>query len=173
MKKYSDCILAFHDINHAIHVDDANEAIVKIKNIQENIPNTASQPPIPQISLQPPTKENGNELKRKQAQKSITELMKEMQRTYQQTDMVPSKYVPDISGTMTLKDLERALDSVNDIMSNIDNFHLKNAFLYGKWLDYASDIFRMDNKLGNVTFRSFEEWVQVRTKVGKRCAYSL
>ena len=57
--------------------------------------------------------------------------MMELQRTYQQTEMVPSKCVPDIPGTMALEDLECALDSVNDIMSDIDNFHLRNAFLYG------------------------------------------
>ena len=74
---------------------------------------------------------------------------------------------------MTLKDLERALNSVNDIISNIDNFNLKNAFLYRKWLDYAFDIFHLEKELGNVTFRSFDEWVQTRTKVGKRRAYSL
>ena len=67
--------------------------------------------------------------------------MEELQRMYQQTEMVPSKCVPDIPGTMTLKDLECALNSVNDIMSDIDNFHLRNAFLYGKWLDYAFDVF--------------------------------
>ena len=55
--------------------------------------------------------------------------------------MVPSRCVPDITKTMTLKDLERAFDSVNDIMSNIDNFHLKNTFLFGKWLDYAYNVF--------------------------------
>ena len=87
--------------------------------------------------------------------------------------MLPSECVPDITETMTLKDLERVVNSFNDIMSNIDNFHLKNAFLYGKWLDYAFDIFHFEKELGNVTFRSFEEWVQARTKVGKRRAYSL
>ena len=71
----------------AVHVNVENEVIVKIKNILENIPNTANQPPIPQILLQPPTKENGNELKKKQAQKSIIELMKELQKTYQKTDL--------------------------------------------------------------------------------------
>ena len=79
------------------HVNDVNEVIVKINNILENIfanqlpvncQSTANQPPIPQISLQPPTKENENELKRKQAQKSIIDLMKELQKTYQETDMV-------------------------------------------------------------------------------------
>ena len=70
----------------APHVNDANEVIVEVKNILENISNTANQPPIPQISLQPQTKENGNELKRKQAQKSIIELMKELQKTYQETE---------------------------------------------------------------------------------------
>ena len=70
---------------------------------------------------------------------------------YQQTDMIPSECVLDITEVLTLKDLERVLDSVNDIMSNIDNFHLKNAFLYGKWLDYAFDVFHMQKELGNVT----------------------
>ena len=78
------------------------------------------------------------------------------------------KCVPDI-----LKDLECALNSVNDMMSDIDNFHLRNAFLYRKRLDYAFDVFCMEKELGNVTFRSFEGWVQARTKVGKRRAYSL
>ena len=73
--------------------------------------------------------------------------------------MVPSKCVPGITKTVTLKDLERVLDSVYDIMSNIDNFHLKNTFLYGKWSDYAYDVFYMEKELGNVAFRSFEEWV--------------
>ena len=100
-------------------------------------------------------------------------MIEELQRTYQPTDMVPSGCIPGIPGTMTLKNLERALDSVNDIMSNIDNFHLKNAFLYGKWLDYAFDVFHMEKELGNITFRSFEEWGQARTKVGKRRPYSL
>ena len=175
MKKYSDCVLASHYIDNAVHVYDANEAIVEIKIILENIPNTANQPPILQILLQPPTKENGNELKTKRsAQKSITNLIEELQRTYQQTSMVPSKCVPDTPETMTLKDMECALDSVNDIMSDIDNFHLRNAFLYGKWFqNYAFDVFCMKKELSNVTFRSFEEWVQVRTKVEKRRAYSL
>ena len=87
--------------------------------------------------------------------------------------MVPSTCVPEITETMTLKDLEHVLDSVNDIMSNIDNVHLKNAFLYGKWLDYADDVFYMEKELGNVAFRSFEEWVRARTKAGKGHAYSL
>ena len=65
------------------------------------------------------------------------------------------------------------IDSVNNIMSDIDNFHLRNAFLYGKWLDYAFDVFCMEKELGNVTFGSFEEWIQARTKVEKSHAYSL
>ena len=174
MKQYSECVLAFEVISDTVCMHNANEAIVKIKNILENIPNTTNQPPIPQILLQPPTKENGNELKRKQpAQKQVTELIEELQMTYQQTDMLPSECISDITETMSLKDLEHALDSVNDIMSNIDNFHLKNAFLYGKWLDYVFDIFHLEKELGNVTFRLFEEWVQARMKVGKRRAYSL
>ena len=174
MKKYSECVLAFQDINDAVCVENTNEAIEQIKNILENMPNTTNQPPIPQILLQLPAKENGNELKRKRpAQKQVTELIEELQRSYRQIDVLPAECVPDITETMTLKDLERALNSVNDIISNIDNFHLKNAFLYGKWLDYAFDIFHLEKELGNVTFRSFEEWVQTRTKVGKRRAYSL
>ena len=61
--------------------------------------------------------------------KTRHELIEKLQRTYKQTDMVPSKCVPDITKTITLKDLECVLDSVYDIMSNIDNFHLKNTFL--------------------------------------------
>ena len=174
MKKYSDCVLAFQDISDAVCVHSANDAIVKIKKILDNIPNTTNQPLMLQILLQPPTKENGDKLKRKRpAQKPVTELIEEFQQMYQQTDMIPSECVPDITETMTLKDLERVLDSVNDIMSNIDNFHLKNAFLYGKWLDYAFDVFHMEKELGNITFKSFEEWVQARMKVGKRHAHSL
>ena len=95
MKKYSDCVFAFHDIDDAVHVCSANKAIVKVKKILENIPNTANQPLIPQILLQPPIKENGNELKRKQTQKSIVELMEELQRTYQQTEL----YHPNVFQT--------------------------------------------------------------------------
>ena len=100
-------------------------------------------------------------------------MIEELQRSYQQIDVLPSECVPDITETMALKDLECALNSVNDIISNIDHFHLKNAFLYGKWLDYAFDVFHLEKELSNITFRSFEEWVQTRMKVGKRHAYSL
>ena len=31
---------------------------------------------------------------------------------------------------MTLKDLECALNSLNDIVSDIDNFHLRNRYSY-------------------------------------------
>ena len=65
---------------------------------------------------------------------------------------------------MTLKDLERALDSLSGIMSNIDNFYLKNIFLYGKWLDYV---------LTHSVWKKSLAWVQARMKVGKRRAYSL
>ena len=65
MKKYSECGLAFQDISDAVCAYNANEAIEQIKNILENITNTTNQPPIPQILLQLPAKENGNELKRK------------------------------------------------------------------------------------------------------------
>ena len=59
IRKYSDCVLALQDINDTFCIHSANEAIVKIKKIQENLPNTTNQP------LMPQTKENGNELKRK------------------------------------------------------------------------------------------------------------
>ena len=74
------------------------ETIEQIKNISENIPNTTNQPPIPQILLQLPAKENGNELKRKRpAQKQVTELIEELQRSYRQIDVLPSECVPDIT----------------------------------------------------------------------------
>ena len=76
-------------------------------------------------------------------------------------------------GSCCAATLECALDSVNNIMSDIDNFHLRKAFLCGKWLYYTFDVFCIGKDLSNVTFRSFEEWVQARTKIGKRCAYSL
>ena len=47
IKKYSDCVLAFQDINDAACAESANEAIVKIKKIPENIPNTTNQPLMP------------------------------------------------------------------------------------------------------------------------------
>ena len=65
--------------------------------------------------------------------------------------------------------LEHALDSINDIMSDIDNFHLRNR----QWLEYVFDVFYMEKELSNFTFRSFEEWIQARTKVEKKSAYSL
>ena len=59
MKEYSDCLLAFQDISDAVCVHSINEAIVTIKKILENIPNTTNQP------LMPQTKENGKGLKGK------------------------------------------------------------------------------------------------------------
>ena len=47
MRKYSDCVLAFQDINDTVCVHSVNEAIVKIKKIQENILNITNQPLMP------------------------------------------------------------------------------------------------------------------------------
>ena len=46
IKKYSDYVLALKD-SDAVCVQSANEAIVKVKKIPENIPNTTNQPLMP------------------------------------------------------------------------------------------------------------------------------
>lgn len=144
MRIYSDCCLQRDYAMELLNDNKPKDA----KVILHSFPTTEGAPNVPQLLFET------EETKRKRRKCSAVEvesdglsLVREMENNYIRGQMLHFD-VPNVfpEGEVSLIDYEKHLKQCHDSFKTIDNYVVKNAFLYGKWLSEAFDKFQEEKK---------------------------
>ena len=169
MQIYSDCCLQRDDAMKLLN-DKPEDA----KVILRSFPTTEGAPNIPQLLFET------EETKRKKRKPSAAEvesdglsLVREMKDNFIRGRMLHFD-VPNVfpEGEVSLIDYEKHLKQCHDSFRTIDNYVVKNAFLYGKWLSQAFNKFQEEKAKQRVS-GNFDDWVNSRCKVKQTRARQL
>ena len=170
MKLYSDCCLQRDYAMELLNDNKPEEA----KVILHSFPTTEGAPNVPQLLFET------EELKRKKRERSAAEvesdgwaLICEMKDNYIRGQVLHFD-VPNVfaEGEVSLIDYEKHLKQCHDSFKTVDNYVVKNAFLYGKWLSQAFNKFQEEKK-GRWVCGSFDDWVNSWCKVKQTRARQL
>ena len=169
MTLYSNCCKQRNEALDFLNLDAKDEAIKLLQDWPESI----GCPSVPQI-----LQDVGHNQRKKPKRKEIDplELIKEMKKKFQcgidyHYD-VPN-ILPNSSEDYTLEAYENKIKQCESCFQTVENYHLKNAFMYGLWLNQAFERFQNDKKRGLVNEGNFEDWINIRCSVKSRRARQL
>ena len=169
MKLYSDCCIQRGDALNLLRVGCTEEAVKAL----EDWPQTIACPSIPQII---PTAESQS-LARKKPKKreSAEQLVAEMRKSFTFDGITVHEDVPNIlpRQLLSLREYEAKIRECEVCLQSVENYHLKNAFAYGAWLQQAFERFQQDKKEENVSVGNFDDWINVKCVVKSRRARQL
>lgn len=170
MKIYSECCLQRDYVMELLNDGKPEDA----KIVLRNFPTTEGAPNIPQLLFET------QEVKRKKKICSAASieydgrsLLREMENNYIRGKIIHF-HVPSVfpEGEVSLVDYEMHLKHCQKSFKTIDNYVVKNAFLYGKWLSQAFDKFQ-EEKVKRRVSGSFDDWVNSRCEVKQTRARQL
>ena len=169
MKLYSNCCIQRDEALGLLRLGNVDDAIRKL----EDWPETIGCPDVPQVL---PT-EQDKQLKHKKARKAtdVEAIIQEMRSKFVPSNLEFHHDVPNEFPTeeLTLDEYEIKIKECDRCFQTVENYHLKNAFVYGKWIEKAFQKFQEDkrNKFTSVT--NFDEWVNRKCCVKKTRARQL
>ena len=170
MQMYSDCCLQRDYAMELLNDNKPEDAKVVLRSF----PKTEKAPNGPQLLFET------EETKRKKIKRSAAKvecdgwsLVREMKDNYISGQMLHFD-VPNVfpEGEVSLIDYEKHLKQCYDSFKTIDNYVVKNAFLYGKWLSQAFNKFQ-EEKAKQLVSGNFDDWVNSRCKVKQTRARQL
>lgn len=169
MKLYSNCFQQRDDALGLLRLGYVEDAIKKL----EDWPETIGCPKVPQVL---PTKQEEH-LKHKKARKAldVEAIIQEMRSRFSSSDIefhydVPNKFPTE---ALTLEEYEKKIKECDRCFQTVENYHLKNAFVYGKWIEEAFQKFQEDKKNSVISVTNFDEWVEQKCFVKKTRARQL
>ena len=80
---------------------------------------------------------------------------------------VPNEFATE---ELTLKEYEMRIKECDRCFQTVQNYHLKNAFVYGKWFEKAFQKFQEHKRNKSTSVTNFDEWVNGKCWVKKTCA---
>ena len=123
-----------------------------------------------------PTKQE-EQLKHKKARKAtdVEALIQEMQSKFSPSTLefhhdVPNEFPTEV---LTPEEYETKIKECDRCFQTVENYHLKNAFVYGKWIEKAFQKFQEDKKNKFISVTNFGEWVNRKCFVKKTRARQL
>ena len=169
MKLYSNCCIQRDEALGSLRLGNVDDAI----KILEDWPATIGCPKVPQVL---PT-EQEEQLKHKKARKAIDveALIQEMRSKFSPSALEFHYDVPNEFPTeeLTLEEYETKIKECEKCFQTVENYHLKNAFVYGKWIEKAFQKFREDKKNRVISVTNFDDWVNQKCFVKKTRARQL
>ena len=161
MKLYSNCCIQRDEALGLLRLGYVDDAIRKL----EDWPETIGCPDVPQVL---PT-EQEEQLKRKKARK-VTDVEVLIQETLEFHYGVPNEFPTE---ELTLDEYEMKIKKCDRCFQTVENYHLKNAFVYGKWIEKAFQKFQEDKRNKSTSVTNFDEWVNGKCCVKKTRARQL
>ena len=169
MKLYSNCCIQRDEALGLLRLGYVDDAIKKL----EDWPGTIGCPKVPQVL---PT-EQEEQLKRKKARKvtDVEVLIQEMRSKFSASTLEFHYDVPNEFPTenLTLDEYEMKIKECDRCFQTVENYHLKNAFVYGKWIEKAFQKFQEDKRNKSTSVTNFDEWVNGKCCVKKTRARQL
>ena len=165
MKLYSNCCIQRDEALDSLRLGYVGDAIKKL----EDWPETIGCPKVPQVL---PT-EQEEQLKHKKARKAtdVEAVIQEMRSKFITSTVEFHYNVPNEE--LTLEEYETKIKECDRCFQIVENYHLKNAFVYGKWIEKAFQKFQEDKKNRVVCVTNFDEWIDQKCFVKKTRARQL
>ena len=169
MSLYSNCCIQRNEALSLIRLDATTEAI----KVLEDWPQTVGCPKLPQVLEDSAGRRQRKKPRCEQVDPSslIQEMKNKLQLKIDNHFDVPID-CPS-SDDLTLEAYEHKIKECESCFQTVENYHLKNAFAYGHWLNRASERFQRDKKDGRVKARSYDAWVDAKCFVKSRRARQL
>lgn len=169
MKLYSNCCIQRDEALGLLRLGYVDDAIKKL----DDWPATIGCPNVPQVL---PTRQE-EQLKHKKARKAtdVEALIQEMRSTFSPSAVEFHYDVPNEFPTeeLTLEEYGTKIKECNRCFQTVENYHLKNAFVYGKWIEKAFQKFQEDKKNNVMSITNFDDWVDQKCFVRKTRARQL
>ena len=169
MKLYSNCCIERDDALGLLRLGNVDDAIKKL----EDWPATIGCPGVPQVL---PTKQE-EQLNHKKARKAtdVEALIQEMRSKFSPSAVEFHYDVPNEFPTeeLTLEEYGMKIKECDRCFQTLENYHLKNAFVYGKWIEKAFRKFQEDKRNNVISITNFDDWVDRKCFVRKTRARQL
>lgn len=121
--------------------------------------------------------EQEEQFKRKKARKEtdVEVLIQEMRSKFSPSTSEFHYDVPNEFPTekLTLDEYEMKIKECDRCFQTVENYHLKNAFVYGKWIEKAFQKFQEDKRNKSTSVTNFDEWLNGKCCVKKTCTRQL